>query len=311
MDGPAEKPEEKGAPELAICLWQPDASSAQMIESLRVSGVTAVEPGPPFLLHGDEKATEAAAERFRAAGIAIYSCHAPFSAEDDVSQLDDQKRLIASDRQKNVLARTALAGAKCMVIHPSGPVDESQRAGRLDCLRLSLESLVRAAEDAGIVIALENMVPGCIGSDSDELRRLVNDFDSQFLRVCFDTGHSNMAEEGAPAALANLREIIIGCHLQDNDGNSDQHIQPPYGSTDWEALASDLVSMDLACPLAVEALPWNGAGVAQLLREVRALLSGGLLTVALADRRIRAVCPQCRHYCFGTPQDWFCACSEE
>jgi len=34
--------------------------------------------------------------------------------------------------------------------------------------------------------------------------------------------------------LAFLKEHIFNFHIHDNDGTRDMHLQPPYGSIDWE-----------------------------------------------------------------------------
>jgi sugar phosphate isomerase/epimerase len=104
--------------EFAAAIWNLDPSD-QAIDSLRAYGVTAVEFGPSFLYHEDEAAFVSAAARYRAAGIRFYAVHAPFDEESDLSHLDEGKRRGAVATHVLGLARAALAGAECMVIHPS------------------------------------------------------------------------------------------------------------------------------------------------------------------------------------------------
>jgi hypothetical protein len=127
--------------------------------------------------------------------------------------------------------------------------------------------------------------------------------------VCFDSGHAHLNEEGVRAAFANLRERIITFHLQDNGGNRDVHLQPPYGSIDWEPFARDLRSLDFPHPVAVEARPWHGAAWSVLLREMNSLFSEGRLVVSLGNTKVKVICAQCGRYCFGNPQNWSCGCS--
>ena len=75
--------------EFAPGIWNPDPSD-QAIEALCAQGVTAIEFGPPFLLQEDEAALASAAERYRAAGIRFYACHAPFDEPAELSQLEDE-----------------------------------------------------------------------------------------------------------------------------------------------------------------------------------------------------------------------------
>ena len=294
--------------QFAVSQWVPDISD-KASKVLHDNGVTAMEPGPSFLLDHDEVTVREAGDRYRAAGISLYSCHAPFGGDDDLSLLEEEKREHAVGRHQLALRRAALAGVSCLVIHPSGEVeDEGEQSHRLDQLYRSLETLVKAAQDAGVRLALENMLPHHVGSESDAIRRIVDDFDSPFLGVCFDSGHAHLNEEGVRAAFANLRDRIITFHLQDNGGNRDVHLQPPYGTTDWEGLARDFRTLDFPHPVAVEARPWHGAPWRVLLREMKALFSEGRLTIPLGDSTVKVVCTQCGRYCFGTLEDWFCGC---
>ena len=294
--------------QFAVCQWEPDTSD-KGIGILSDNGVTAMEPGPSFLLDHDQVTVREAGDRYRAAGISLYSCHAPFGGDDDLSLLDEEKRRHAVARHELALRRAALAGVSCLVIHPSGRVEgDSEQGHRLDQLCRSLETLVTAAQDAGVKLALENMLPLHVGSESDVVRRVIDDFDSPSLGVCFDSGHAHLNEEGVGAAFATLRERIITFHLQDNGGNRDVHLQPPYGTTDWESLARDFRTLDFPHPVSVEARPWHGASWRVLLREMKALFSVGRLVIPLGDTTVRALCTQCGRYCFGTAQNWFCAC---
>jgi sugar phosphate isomerase/epimerase len=267
--------------QFAICQWYP-ALSYEAIESMRADGVTALEPGPSFLLDKDEATLIAEAGRLQDAGSHVYSVTA--------------------------LERAALSGAECLVIHPSGRVTVEEEAQRWRQLYASLETLVPEAESVGVRLALENMLPGHLGAEAASIRRVVDDFDSATLGVCFDTGHAHLNEGGVPEAFAILRERIINFHMQDNDGNRDRHLQPPYGTIDWEAFAPQFRSMEFAHPAAVEAAPWNGGTWGMLLREVHTLFSEGRLTLRLGNSLVRVICKQCGRYRMGTPEDWYCGC---
>ena len=294
----------------AICQWYPDLSY-EAIESMRADGVTALEPGPSFLLDRDDATLKAEARRLQDAGIRVYSYHAPFHGSCDLSGLDDGERTTGVATLVTVLRRAATAGVECLVIHPSRRVLPEERSQRWRQLYASLETLVLEAESVGVRLALENMLPGYLGAEATSIRRVVDDFDSPFLGVCFDTGHAHLNEGGVPEAFAILRERIINFHLQDNDGNSDRHLQPPYGTIDWEALAPQVRSLEFAYPAAVEAAPWNEATWGMLLREVHTLFTQGRLTLRLGNSLVRVICKQCGRYRMGTPEEWYCGCGRQ
>ena len=293
--------------EFAICQWTPDVSG-EAIESLRGEGVTALEPGPSFL-DAEEVALESAAARFQAAGIRLYSAHAYFGGYNDLSLLEEDKRKKAVAYHEQALRRAASAGVSCVVIHPSGRLETAgEETRRLDQLCASVETLLKTAEKTGVRLGLENMLPDHIGQESATIRRIVDEFDSSYLGVCFDIGHAHLVEEGVVTSFMNLRERIITFHLQDNDGQRDRHLQPPYGTLDWAAFVREFRCFEFPFPMAVEAPPWNKASWRSLLREMRGLFSGDLLTVAVGDRQVWVVCPECKHYLFGSLEDPYCGC---
>lgn len=293
--------------EFAICQWTPDVSD-EAIESLRVEGVTALEPGPSFL-DADEVVLKSAAARFRAAGIRLYSAHAYFGGDNDLSLLEEDKRKKTVAYHERALTRAALAGISCLVIHPSGRLETvGEEMRRLDQLCASVETLLKTAEKTGVRLGLENMLPNHIGHESATIRRIVDEFDSPYLGVCFDIGHAHLVEEGVVTSFMNLRERIVVFHLQDNDGHHDRHLQPFYGTLDWEAFIREFRRFDFPFPLSVEAPPWNRAPWRALLREMRGLFSEDLLKVAVGDRQVWVVCPECKHYLFGSLEDPCCGC---
>jgi sugar phosphate isomerase/epimerase len=295
--------------EFAVGIWNPEASD-QAIETLRADGVTAIEFGPPFLLHQDRATLIEAAERYRAAGIRFYACHAPFGDEEELSQLETEARQNAVDIHVKSLERAALAGVECMVIHPGRRCAEAEIPERTERLYASLDTLVPAAQKAGVRLALENMLPAHVGCTSAGVRRIVDDFDSPFLGICFDTGHAHVNGEPVVDAFETMRDRLISFHLADNDGHKDQHAQPPYGTIDWETFVRAFQGMGYAHPVTVEAPPWGRASAGTLLREVQALFAGQWPTFHLGDREAKAICRRCGHYLFGPPDAPFCACKE-
>jgi len=295
--------------ELAICRWRPDVTD-EAVELLRSQGVRTIEAPPSFLKDFDDQTVSANAERLAAGGVGIYACHGPFSDADDISATDPAARADALDKQKIALRHTACAGAKCMVMHPSSPVSETDAPARLDNFRKGLDELLKVAEQIGVKVAMENMLPGYLCSHSSDVRAILEEFDSPFLGICFDIGHANVGPEGIWDGIAALQDRIISFHLHDNDGTRDIHLQPPYGSIDWPDLGAKLTGANFPFPLSVECDPWNRAPLSVLLREVRAVLSGQMpIEMSVDGATVWPVCPVCRHYYFAFGEDRTCACS--
>jgi sugar phosphate isomerase/epimerase len=197
-----------------------------------------------------------------------------------------------------------------MVIHPSGgSISAEERGTRAQALMHSLEALIPFAERTGIRLALENMLPQHVGDSAAEVLEIVDHFDSEWLGVCFDTGHAHLTPDGVVGAFHILRDRIIAFHLQDNDGNHDRHLQPPYGTIDWEAFVQAGRWDGFDFPLSIETPPWKGAGWEMMMREVKALFSEGLLSATLGQK-VHVVCQRCGRYRFGRPEAWFCGCDK-
>jgi sugar phosphate isomerase/epimerase len=183
----------------------------------------------------------------------------------------------------------------------------------ISCLLESLEDLLPVAEQLGVRLGLENMLPHHVGSDVQELRQVVEEMQSPWLKVCFDSGHAHVAD-GVREGLEALQDLVVTFHLADNDGTRDMHLQPPYGTIPWDDFCSVFRAMDFQSPIVVEAKPWQGDGYGQLCREVSALLEGNLLTVRIPGTgdvnggSARVQCIHCGHLRFGTAEHNWCAC---
>ena len=293
--------------EFAVCYWTPDFSPTG-VKLLETEGASAVEPGSPFVLDRDEVTVQAESDRLRKAGIPIYSCHAPFNGEYDLSSLDDKTRSKALDAHVRTLRLASIVGARCIVVHPSGSIQRDEREERSRQLHRSLEALIRAAEDAGVSLALENMLPEHLGCEPGMIREVIDEFNSEYLGICFDVGHAHLNPGGVIEAFRAFRDRIITFHLQDNDGNSDRHLQPPYGTIDWEAFAPELIALNFPNPVAVEAPPWRGASWSTLLSEMRSLFEVGRLETTVGKTKAHVVCRACGRYCFGSSESWTCGC---
>jgi sugar phosphate isomerase/epimerase len=295
------------------------ANPEESIPQLRAEGVTAIEDGYPFFVTYPESVVEENARRYREAGIRIWSVHAPFGGTYSLSHPDDDVRRRAVEYHKFVLTRVALAGAPgaapMVVLHPSNGGLQVEEIPRLiPGLLHSLEDLLPVAEGLGVRLGLENMLPRHVGSDFEELRQIVEEIGSPWLRVCFDSGHAHVAG-GVQEGLETLKDLVATFHLADNDGTRDMHLQPPYGTIPWEDFRTVFRTMDFQSPIVVETKPWQDDGYGQLCREVSALLEGNLLTVpvpgaigANGAATGRVQCLRCGHLRFGSAEHNWCAC---
>lgn len=288
--------------ELAICyggLEDPQPT----IQSLLENEAYIIETSPTFFLNGENDVIASTAEMFRKNGIYIRSIHAPFGGGCNLSDPDDEKRNAAIQTTRKLLYKAAHAEIELIVIHPGVGGYSSQE--EMDAANLiafeSVSQLIDAAEDTGVKLALENMLPGHPGCEIRHILDIVEKIDSPALGICFDSGHAHVCGN-MKEFMEAVGERMICIHMQDNDGTKDMHLQPPYGTTDWKAFADVIRKINYRSPITIENRPWTGVSYKQMLREVSAVLESP------EDTLFR--CGKCNHAVLRSGGQWFCNCVE-
>lgn len=127
-------------------------------------------------------------------------------------------------------------------------------------LAASLDVLLPEAEKCGVVIALENQWTPL--NHSRCLLRIMEQFRSPHLGLCYDSGHGNLMEKGmlfpgrtcVPYIWEDLGSPVeweenliekfspwmVNCHLHDNNGINDEHKLPGEGTVDWQRIMNVL-----------------------------------------------------------------------
>jgi sugar phosphate isomerase/epimerase len=117
--------------------------------------------------------------------------------------------------------------------------------GKLDRIHDVLGPVVRAAEDMGITLVIEN-----IQDVRPETRRaMVDSFGSSAIALSIDTGHAQLARRmaGAPPVadfIADAGAQLAHVHLQDVDGHADRHWAPGEGEIEWTAVFRALSTLE-------------------------------------------------------------------
>ena len=146
--------------------------------------------------------------------------------------------------------------------------------------------LLRTAEGEGVGLALENVndlaarsrgARRFYGSTPAELVDLVDGFGGANVGNCWDTGHAHIQRLDQPAALRAVGNRLKALHVQDNNGESDQHLLPYSVSAgqgiDWPPLLAALQEISYAGDLTLE--------VAQAIRPLPDLLRDSAMRHAL------------------------------
>ena len=130
-------------------------------------------------------------------------------------------------------------------------------------------------------IAIENEVQFSVP------RQLLREYQSEFLGLCYDSGHGNIADRRGLDELATLTDRLIALHLHDNDGTADQHKLPFTGTVDWPRLAQLIARSSYRQCISLEVVMRHSGIGEELVFLERAFTAGmrlaGLITATPFD----------------------------
>ena len=333
---------------MAIELAPPCYNELTLEECLPIfqeNGVKVVHTAAHHISDLPEHRLSEVGRMYREAGVRIYCVHG--LDPDGLASLDEGERRKVVEKHKKFLHKLQLIGADVMVIHGGRVEEEGMVPLARSALVESLRELSEEAKDEGVRIALENdglsggkvlkgaeermkppwrqfaghrRFPGSLLPGTKDVREVIEEVGSPWLGACLDTGHANIyGEVGEQVEI--LGEKIITVHMQDNEGRADQHMQPPYGTVDWEAFGRVLRRVGYEEPILIESGPRGDVPFRRMLEECAALLNdigldtgtpftfkvAGFLTGREIDE-LRMYCSRCRHYVISDGKECFCMC---
>ncbi len=189
-------------------------------------------------------------------GLDFVDAHAPFGRFYDLNCPFKEFRPKMIDIQKRAIELCAIFGVKAFTIHvgnngnckPEYLPLELNRANVED----SLEKLLPFAEEHGVTICIENI--WFQTNTPEELLRYKSLFPTDALGFTYDAGHANLLStkygDDRPALahfkaqnnvdipfddhiLEKMLPHIVNCHLHDNHGIYDEHLNIGQGNIDW------------------------------------------------------------------------------
>ncbi|MCK5043614.1 sugar phosphate isomerase/epimerase [Candidatus Pacearchaeota archaeon] len=126
------------------------------------------------------------------------------------------------------------------------PINEFEKQKYWDVLHKSLNELKPYALKYNVKIALENYKH----EDCKEIKKLLSEYNSNFLGLCYDSGHGNIGD--GINVLKELKDSLISIHLHDNNGKTDQHTFLFSGTVDWNELAKILAKSSYKKEISME-----------------------------------------------------------
>jgi len=204
------------------------------------AGLAGIEGAPPLFQSMTRAEIEKTAALYKQSDLKIDSFHLPFAPEDDVASFYISVRNEAVNTMRRWMEAAATLGARVVILHPTTSRANFEVEGLdpyLSALDDSLGKLLPSAEELGLVIALENMLPGPygrLGASPEHFQIFHQKFAHPHLGFCLDTGHALVAaQERASDFLEAMAPGLVAFHLADNAGDRDSHLAPGRGRVDW------------------------------------------------------------------------------
>ena len=227
------------------------------------------------------------------AGLSFVDAHAPYRDECDLwlPVVAYRRQMLA--RRKFELQLVSDFGVKTCTIHVGNwPYTGHTLEEYRDATRRSLEALLPVAEKLDVTICLENLYKPL--NLPDAIIGFVEEFRSEHLGACFDSGHANILARGGiypdgtaykscasmdttpiwdAHALDKMLPHIVNCHLHDNRVRKDDHDLPGTGSVDWKNVLGKLAAAPRLQCIQSEVLPLrNHIPIGRLCAAFRRLL---------------------------------------
>jgi len=241
-----------------------------VLEAILESGFEAIEvcSFPAHLDYHRREDVERAGERMRELGLRPLSFHAPFADRIDITALDGVHRAEAVGELVVACEAAARMRVESVVLHP-GPEREGRPAKgefleRMANAAESLNHVANRCSELGVHLVLENMLPHLLFGSTNDMLYLLGSIRSREVGVCLDTGHANLANE-LDTVIHKLSGHLHLVHVNDNNGDGDDHLPPGEGRIDWRWVISELERCRFAGSLILELASHKDESVADML----------------------------------------------
>lgn len=174
-----------------------------------------------------------------AAQLPCDSLHGLYGNDIDPSSPNEAVRKHAVDVFKREGELALTLGGPMVIVHGAGiftqGIDPAETDHRWSQLHRSAEELAAFGLANRVHFALENLPPyHAICSDVGRLAALVRQIDSEWIGLCFDIAHANIAGDPIPA-IDQAGELTSYVHVCDNQGQKDEHLMSYTGGIDFQA----------------------------------------------------------------------------
>ena len=175
----------------------------------------------------------------------------------DIAPPDDGEFAQALDEMRRWVELFAGLEVSAGVLHIGGATlqEAGWAADRILARRVeALTAIAEHAEGGPMTICVENLTfPGSGVETIQEIQALLAAVGRDDLGICLDTGHAHMAGIGIPEFIRRAGGDLKALHVNDNGGQSDDHLLPfGSGTIEWAPVLRALRGSGYRGPLNLE-----------------------------------------------------------
>jgi len=213
-----------------------EASLEKAIETIKQSGFDALDYTPDLKNEVWEKEMSDTMSLIEKHGLSVHQTHAPFNRY-------GRWEGIHFAAVENCLKATSSMGAKYMVVHGDEfrfKEEEYTPEKALEYNYRYFYPIVEKAQESNIKIAFENVFEDNVTkprfcSKTEEIKVLIEKFNTDTVCCCWDTGHAGVAfGEEQPQKILEMGKYIECTHIHDCGHGKDLHLPPHLGNINWD-----------------------------------------------------------------------------
>lgn len=171
--------------------------------------------------------------------LAYIGSHAPYERKGESEEETTRKILKAIEYAEYL-------DLPYIVVHPKGNSTEENIK--------YYEYLASQSDD--ILIAIENMETDSEIARSKDILEIIKS-NPKRLKALFDTGHANILALDLKSEIRELKGVLVGLHIHDNNALKDQHLLPFMGNINWKEVISALEEIEYPGYLTYEAMGYS------------------------------------------------------
>ncbi len=216
--------------------------------------------GSPFLTDDWLREVEEAGEAAARLGFTFVQAHSPdYNPFRDPAETDYHRTgILATVRSIEACGRLGIPN---IVVHTGFGPQCRYPADKEKYFRDNmpfLTALYPAMEKWNVRVCIENSASANMGEyyffmTAAEMNDFIAYAGHPLLGACWDTGHANMQIDEQYKEITTLGKNLHAVHFQDNNGHSDQHTAPFFGTLDIDGVMRGLRDAGYPGPLTFEA----------------------------------------------------------